>query len=168
MRGYLKAGSFLCAALLSLLLVSATTHAQSTSQNVTVTLNEFAITPGTITVTQGQTIHFTVNNTGKFPHNLTFMNGGVMTDLMAKPLNGGQSGTADFTFNQAGTWEMHCPVDSHAAKGMVGQVIVVAAAGMPATGQAADQATLLLSGLLGIILLTGGLVVLRLRGSHSS
>ncbi len=168
MRGYFKAGSFLCAALLALLLVSATTHAQGTSQNVTVTLNEFAITPSTITVTQGQTIHFTVNNTGKFPHNLTFMNGGVMTDLMAKPLNGGQSGTADFTFNQAGTWEMHCPVDGHATKGMVGQVIVVAAAGMPATGQAADQTTLLLGGLLGIVLLTGGFAVLRLRSSHNS
>ena len=168
MRGYLKVGSFLCASLLALLMVSATTHAQSTSQNVTVTLNEFAITPGTITVTQGQTIHFTVNNTGKFPHNLTFMNGGVMTNLMAQPLNGGQSGTADFTFNQAGTWEMHCPVDGHAAKGMVGQVIVVAAAGMPATGQAVDQTTPLLGGLLGIVLLTGGLVVLRRRSSYSS
>ncbi|MEP6775161.1 MAG: cupredoxin domain-containing protein [Chloroflexota bacterium] len=167
MKGYFKAGSFLCMALLALLMVSATTHAQSTSQNVTVTLNEFAITPGTITVTQGQTIHFTVNNTGKFPHNITFMNGAAMTNLMAQPLNGGQSGTADFTFTQAGTWEMHCPVDSHAAKGMVGQVIVVAAAGMPATGQGTDQTPLLVGGLLGIVFLTGGFVMLRRRSSHS-
>ena len=170
MNRYTKVAFLLCVPLLALLVMPGSILAQSSPQQVTLTLTEFTITPSTFNVTQGQPVHFTINNTGKFPHNVTFMNGSEMVTLEAQPLAGGKSGTADFTFDQAGTWEMHCPVDGHAAKGMVGQVIVTAAAapGMPVTGVAASQAPILVGGVLGLALIAGGVIFRRRRASRAA
>jgi plastocyanin len=165
MKRYSKVAFLLCLPMLALLLMPGAIHAQSAAQQVTLTLSEFTITPSSFTATQGQPVHFTLTNAGKFPHNVTFMMSTEMVTLLAQPLASGQSATADFTFDQIGTWDMHCPVDSHAQKGMVGQVIVAAAAapGMPITGQPQGQLPLLAGGLAAIVLVTSGLLVLRRR-----
>jgi LPXTG-motif cell wall-anchored protein len=170
MNRYSKVAFLLCVPLLAMLVMPGSILAQSSPQQVTLTLNEFTIAPSTFTVTQGQPVHFTINNTGKFPHNVTFMQGAETVTLEAQPLAGGQSGTADFTFDQAGTWEMHCPVDGHAGKGMVGQVIVTAASapGMPITGVAMSQAPLLVGGLLGMVLIAGGVMFRRRRANRAA
>ena len=46
--------------------------AATPAQQVTLSLSEFAITPSTFTVQQGQPVTFTAKNVGKFPHNVTF------------------------------------------------------------------------------------------------
>lgn len=160
MKSYLKVGALLCMALLALLVAPGAGRAQG-SQEVTLTMTEFSISPASFTVTQGQPVHFTIKNAGKFPHTVTFMKDAEMMTLTAQPLKGGESATADFTFDKAGTWNMHCPVDSHADKGMVGEVVVMDATspGMPSTGQPFDQSPLLLGGLLGLTLLAGGLAL---------
>jgi len=168
MKRYSKVALLLCLPLLAFLVMPGVIRAQGAPQQVTLDLTEFSITPSSFTATQGQPVHFTLNNTGKFPHNVTFMMGTEMVTLMAQPIPGGQSATADFTFDQAGTWEMHCPVDSHAQRGMVGQVIVMAAAapGMPVTGLPQDQLPMLVGGLAAIVLVTSGLAVRRRRASR--
>lgn len=122
-----------------------------------------------LTVTKGQVVHFSATNAGKFPHNVTFLNGTEKYDLFAQPLTTGQAGTADFTFDEAGTWKMYCPVDSHADKGMVGEVTVLAeqvtTPGMPTTGQGSDQSPFVV-GLLGAALLGSGLAVRRRLASR--
>jgi LPXTG-motif cell wall-anchored protein len=170
MNRYSKMAFLLCVPLLALLVMPGSILAQSSPQQVTLTLTEFTITPSTFTVTQGQPVHFTLNNTGKFPHNVAFMNGSEMVTLEANPIAGGQSATADFTFDQVGTWEMHCPVDGHAGKGMVGQVIVTAAAvpGMPITGAATSQAPLIVGGVLGLALIMGGVIFRRRKASRAA
>lgn len=151
--------------LLALLVSPGSLHAQGTSQEVTFTLSEFTISPSTITVKAGTPVHFTMTNTGKYPHTVTFMKDSTMATLTAKPLAGGETASADYTFDTAGTWEMHCPVGNHAAQGMVGQVVVtaadvVSAPGMPTTGQP-ENLFMLASGLLGLVLLSGGLIARR-------
>lgn len=155
-------------ALFGLLAAPALTQAQSSTQEVSMTLSEFAISPSNVTFTQGQAIHFSVTNTGKFPHNVTFMKDGKILDVFAAPLKGGQSGTADFTFGEAGNWDMYCPVGNHAAKGMVGQALVLSAStpGMPSTGHA-DEGLLLAAGIFGMALLGSGLAARRLMAKRS-
>src|SRR5437763_12713598 len=114
MKRYSILGLVICATLLAALAAPALTQAQSSAQDVTITLNEFAFSPSTITVTQGRTVHFVANNTGKFPHNISFDMKGQMMMVFAQPIKGGSSGEADFTFNDAGTFKIFCPVDSHA------------------------------------------------------
>jgi uncharacterized cupredoxin-like copper-binding protein len=168
MKRYSKVAFLLCLPVLALLVLPGIIRAQNAPQQVTLDLAEFTITPSSFTATQGQPVHFTLNNKGKFPHNVTFMMGSEMVTLLAQPVAGGQTANADFTFDQVGAWEMHCPVDSHAQRGMVGQVIVNAAAapGMPVTGQPQDQLPMLMGGLAAIVVVTSGLVVRRLRASR--
>jgi LPXTG-motif cell wall-anchored protein len=168
MKRFSKVAFLLCLPVLALLVMPGVIRAQSSPQQITLTLTEFSITPSSFTATQGQPVHFTLVNTGKFPHNVTFMMGTEMVTLEAQPLKSGETATADFTFDQAGTWDMHCPVDSHAQRGMVGQVIVNAAVapGMPSTGQALDQLPMMVGGLAAILLVTGGLVVRRRKAAR--
>ena len=54
----------------------------------------------------------------------------VEKKLFDTNLKPGETRTADFTFSQAGKWEMYCPVDSHKQRGMDGSVTVAAANAM--------------------------------------
>jgi LPXTG-motif cell wall-anchored protein len=164
MRRYLALGILALAACLAPFQASAHVNAQAV-QEINVTLSEFAFTPSTFTVMQGQPVHITVTNTGKFPHNVAFQYENTNLKVFAANIPGGGTGSADFTFTDSGTWRMYCPVDSHADRGMVGQVIVMAAAapGMPTTGQPGTD-TLSWLGLLSLILLGGGFIIRR-RGA---
>ncbi|HEV7213715.1 MAG TPA: cupredoxin domain-containing protein [Chloroflexota bacterium] len=126
-------------------LVLAPWAAAAPAQQVTLSLSEFAITPSTFTVQQGQPVTFTAKNVGKFPHNVTFelTSQSMKETLFAANLTAGQTMTATYTFPAAGTWTMFCPVDSHEEKGMKGTVDVVAAApaSLPQSGGGGMAAT---------------------------
>jgi plastocyanin len=119
--------------------------AAAPAQQVTLSLSEFAITPSTFTVQQGQPVTFTATNVGKFPHNVTFelTAQNMKETLFTANLTAGQTMTATYTFSAAGAWTMYCPVDSHEARGMKGTVDVVAAAPatLPQTGGGGMAAT---------------------------
>lgn len=155
-----------CAALLALVVAPGVTRAQAGTQTVDITLSEFMFSMPALTVTQGQTVHFNATNAGKFPHSIAFKNGDKTMMLFATPIAAGQTGSADFVFTEAGTWQMYCPVGTHAAKGMVGTVTVQAmmvpapAPGMPSTGTGNSGLDGLLA-LAGGALLAGGLLLRR-------
>lgn len=147
------------------LLVPSLSVAQTTQQ-VSITLKEFMITPSSITVTQGQPVQFTVTNAGTIEHNFVveMHDQDIEQKLFTTNLKPGETRTVEYTFPVAGDWEMYCPVDEHEGHGMKGDVEVLSTSpgGMPSTG-APVTVTMLLIGLLGITLLSGGILAFRKR-----
>jgi uncharacterized cupredoxin-like copper-binding protein len=145
------------------LLVPSLSLAQTTQQ-VSITLKEFMITPSKITVTQGQPVQFTVTNAGTVEHNFVveMSDQDIEHKFFTTNLKPGETRTMEYTFPVAGDWEMYCPVDEHEGHGMKGEIEVMATSpgGMPSTGAAAAL-TLWLAALLGLALLSGGLLTLR-------
>ena len=92
----------------------------SNIQEITVKGNEFAFTPSTFTVKQGQPVRIVFENTGKFPHNLTISDLHVET----RTIFPGQKDSVIFTPNRAGTFTYSCTVPGHADKGMTGTLTV--------------------------------------------
>ena len=144
--------------------------AQASPQVVQIQLSEFAFSPNTFTAVAGQPVHIEVTNTGKFPHSMSFEKNGKFLNVFAQPIPGGKTATADFTFEEAGAWQMFCPVSNHAERGMTGTVTVLTAGapGMPTTGGGLGDGLWLLGGLLGIILLANGLLLRRRLGGRTS
>lgn len=159
MKRYLTPGLLIVAAAFMVLLAPSLASAQS-SQQVTISGTEFSLNPSAISVPQGQVIHFTFTNSGKYPHNLKveLPSQSIEKTLFSSNLQPGETRDADFTFTTAGNWEIYCPVDGHEANGMKGTLQVVAvAAGMPATGSPATSLPLLSIG--GLALVAAGLLV---------
>lgn len=165
MKRYWTLGFLAGLALLVALVAPGLAQAQTAPQDVAITLNEFSITPNTLTVMQGQPVHFTVTNIGKFPHSVSFTKDGQFLTVFAAPIAAGKSGSADFIFEQAGTWTMYCPVSTHAEHGMTGQVTVLAAGaepGMPTTGAVGSlSASLLLVAALALGVFATGVMLRR-------
>jgi LPXTG-motif cell wall-anchored protein len=103
----------------------------SADQEVTIRAGDFHFEPHSFTASVGETVRFTVINVGARPHNVEFEleSADIEALLFDTNLQPGETRTAEFTFTQAGTWEMYCPVGNHKEQGMVGEVNVVAAAG---------------------------------------
>jgi uncharacterized cupredoxin-like copper-binding protein len=102
-------------------------------QDQDVGLRDFAIEPTSFTAIAGQTIHLRVTNSGGAQHNLAFEQESVGIGQTVFPANlqPGQSGTAEFTFAEPGTWKMYCPVGSHRDRGMLASVLVQDASAAP-------------------------------------
>src|SRR5919199_2977782 len=102
-------------------------------QSVTISEMEFKFDPGSFNASAGDVVHVTVKNTGAIQHNLVFEleSAKIEKKLFDTNLNPGETRTVDFTFAQAGKWDMYCPVDAHKARGMDGSVTVAAGAGAP-------------------------------------
>lgn len=149
--------------IMTLLLVPALVMAQG-SQSVSIMLAEFKITPNKVSVSQGQSVQFTVKNAGTEEHNLVVELGGkgIEHKLFNTNLMPGETRTAEYTFPVAGDWEMYCPVDGHKDHGMKGDLEVVSAqsAGMPGTG-APSFTGIWLAGLVCLALVSGGLFIRR-------
>jgi LPXTG-motif cell wall-anchored protein len=113
-----------------------------TTTNVKITETEFKLEPATITVPANTPVQFTVTNAGTTEHNLSFAlpAQNMQKQLFAQNLKPGETKTATFTFTAAGDWQMFCPVDAHAAAGMKGTVMVVAAQGAMASATARPAA----------------------------
>lgn len=84
----------------------------------------YAFTPSTLTVVEGDTIHFTFVNPEDDVHSF------VLPDL-AVPLPGGRTTEATYVAKRAGIYPFVCSVQSHLPM-MTGQLVVLSAAAMSA------------------------------------
>jgi LPXTG-motif cell wall-anchored protein len=116
------------------LALAATPGSARADRSVTIGESEFRLDPSSFNATAGEVVHFTIKNTGGAQHNLEFEleSAKIEKKLFDTNLQPGETRTVDFTFSQAGKWEMYCPVDQHRQRGMSGDVTVAAAAAAPA------------------------------------
>ena len=135
--------------LVSVLTAGAVSAQSGTSTSVTINETEFKLDPAQVTVPVNTPVQFTVKNAGTVEHNfkVELPSAGIEQILFAQNLKPGETQTASFTFSQAGSWEMYCPVDDHEGAGMKGTIMVVAAQAasqggtpgtLPVTGAAGD------------------------------
>ncbi|HEX2850126.1 MAG TPA: multicopper oxidase domain-containing protein [Acidimicrobiales bacterium] len=105
------------------------------ASSVDVSLTEYKITPATITVAHGGTLH--VVNNGTMPHNLTVKD----KNLATKDLN--QGGTEDLSLASldVGTYDVICAIPGHEALGMKATLKVVAGGGGEAAATETARAT---------------------------
>ncbi|MCL1587836.1 MAG: cupredoxin domain-containing protein [Actinomycetia bacterium] len=91
----------------------------SGAAEVSVTLDDFAISPSPVVITAGQATNFTVTNPGAAPHDFTVPDLGIR--IVVAP---GETVTAGIDAQPAGTYETLCSVPGHASLGMVGTFVV--------------------------------------------
>jgi len=89
-------------------------------QKITVSGDEFAFMPDTITIKKGQPATITFKNTGKYPHNFTIAELNVQT----KTIQPGGEDTVTFTPDKAGSFSYICTIPGHADRGMKGTLTV--------------------------------------------
>jgi plastocyanin len=89
-------------------------------KSFSVTGTEFAFSPNTITVNNGDSVTVTFTNNGKYPHNFVINE----LNVKGKTIQPGESDTVSFTADKAGSFEYYCSVDSHKDKGMTGTITV--------------------------------------------
>ena len=91
-------------------------------ESVAVSETEFAIDPQDPTVKAG-TVSFNVSNDGQVVHNLEVEapSGDQELDQDLQP---GDTGTLEVDLSEPGTYRWYCPIDSHAAQGMEGEITV--------------------------------------------
>lgn len=125
----------------------ATGGASSATQSLTVTTKEFAFAPAQLTVTSGQPVELTLQNTGAVEHDWSVREIGLAGNPTATGETGGGHMTGDmhdapklhvaagpgaqgrltFIPSKAGTYEFLCTVAGHKEAGMVGTLMVKAA-----------------------------------------
>ena len=94
----------------------------ASGQTTTVDLRDFTLNPNTISLNGPGTYTFHVTNSGNAPHALRIEGNGLSNTATATLQNGG---SADLQVTlQSGTYEMDCPVDGHAQRGMKGTLTV--------------------------------------------
>ena len=86
----------------------------------TISGTEYSFSPSSITVSTGERVKITFQNSGGAPHNLAIEGLGVST----KTIGSGKTDVVEFTALQSGTFTFFCSVPGHAAAGMVGDMIV--------------------------------------------
>ena len=133
------------ATIIALAACGATSSAPSTPQSVAVTAKEFGFAPAQLTVTAGQLVELTFQNTGAVEHDWSVREidltgnptvtgetgGGHMIDMHDAPklhvaAGPGTQGKLTFTPSKAGTYEFFCTVAGHKQAGMVGTLTVKA------------------------------------------
>src|SRR5205085_465109 len=118
---------------------------------------------------------FTLQNGGRFPHNLHIEGNGVSLDVKPDgPVAAGESFTGAVTL-PAGTYDIWCPVGNHRDQGMVGTLTVAGAAAggaaqvpaaLPRTGDAdAGPPVAPIASAFGALLIAAGVFVAQ-RGVH--
>lgn len=130
-------------------------------QDVAVEMADFKFVPANVTVKAGETVRFQLSNTGAFPHDLRIEGQGFAGEAVPNGnVAAGQKTTWEVTFQQAGTYQMWCPVGNHRARGMEGALAVTQvsapASAAPASGAAATLPR------------TGGLPVLAQLGGAAA
>jgi plastocyanin len=147
---------------------AAAVYAQSTT---TVVMSEFAFAPDRMVVAAGRDT-FTMQNTGRFPHNVHIEGNGISVDVKPDgPVAGGESFSGAVTL-APGTYDVWCPVGTHREQGMVGTLTVAGAAAggavqvpraLPRTGDADPVSLAGEAGIAGGLLLVVGGWILRRR-----
>jgi plastocyanin len=147
-------------------------YAQSATS---VVLQEFSFTPSRMVVSAGRDT-FTLQNTGRFPHNMHIEGNGVAMDLKADgPVPGGETFTGAVTL-APGTYDIWCPVGTHRDQGMVATLIVGASGvggaaqvpgALPRTGDADSGLPIAQASVVGgLFLLGAGWFALRRAATH--
>ncbi len=86
---------------------------------VTVTLDDFTISPTPVFITEGQATNLTVTNTGAAPHDFTVPDLDIR--IVVAP---GETVLAGIDAQPAGTYDTLCTIPGHASLGMVGRFVV--------------------------------------------
>jgi FtsP/CotA-like multicopper oxidase with cupredoxin domain len=94
---------------------------------VEVSMKELSITPATITVAAGGSLH--IVNSGAIPHNFSIQG----TDLKTPDLGAGESAHLELGDLEPGSYEVLCEVPGHAGGGMTGTMTIAAAGDTSAT-----------------------------------
>ena len=114
---------------------SATTGTGSGSA-IPVSLQDFSISPSTLSRRSGGTVTFSVVNKGPSPHALEIEGDGVEEET--ETLSSGDH--ADLTVDlKPGTYEIYCPIGDHRARGMEGKVVVRGGSGSGGTTTGDDS-----------------------------
>jgi FtsP/CotA-like multicopper oxidase with cupredoxin domain/plastocyanin len=108
--------------------------AGTSSSEVAVSISEFSIDPGMVTVRAGGSL--LVTNTGSVQHNLAVKD----TKLTTTMLDGKKSATLDLSSLAVGDYTIVCEVPGHEGAGMTAMLHVVASGGGSSTGGAATGA----------------------------
>ena len=99
-----------------------------------------------IRVTQGDTVHVTLQNDGKHPHSVHFHSiHAAAQDGVFQIIPAGGTGTYTFTAQPFGVYPYHChiePLDQHVARGLYGMMII----DPPKPRPPAREMTMLLNG----------------------
>jgi uncharacterized cupredoxin-like copper-binding protein len=100
-------------------------------ETIVIKETEFKLSPSSVTLSKPGTYKFKTENKGTTQHSLEIEGKGVKSEgseegeaELKQALNPGQSGVLTVTFQEPGTYEMYCPVDSHEQEGMKGEVVV--------------------------------------------
>jgi hypothetical protein len=128
---------------------------------------DFSFSPGTLTISVGDTVTWTNNSSSDTPHTSTSDTGAWDSGTV----NVGQS--FSHTFASAGTFPYHCSF--HQAQGMVGTIVVqgsatqpgstsTAGSPLPNTGSSPLTGPIVILGLL--FLIAGAFVLYRLRSTR--
>jgi len=94
--------------------------AESEVREILIEGDEFAFTPSTITVEEGEKIALTFRNVGTFPHNFMIDELGVKSAT----IEGGEEDVVEFVADQGGAFAFYCSVGNHRQQGMEGEVSV--------------------------------------------
>ena len=102
-------------------------------QTIQISEKEYSLNPSSLTVPKPGTYEFKVTNKGTTTHALEIEqsggNGGDSGEARTADIAPGSSKTVKFTFSSGARYEMYCPIDSHKAMGMEGDIHVGGAAG---------------------------------------
>lgn len=101
--------------------------AASAGETVKLSETEFKITPARPSVKEPGTVTFEVTNDGRLDHSLEVEgpNGEAETDTIPA----GGTATLEVDLDEAGTYEMYCPIGNHRDMGMEGEVSVAGGGG---------------------------------------
>ncbi len=85
-------------------------------REISISLNEFSLTPSSIQIKEGENIRLVVQNIGQFPHDLVIEGLALNTPLLSP----GESAVLDFGVPVAGSYTFYCSVGDHQERGMEG------------------------------------------------
>ena len=90
-------------------------------QTFTISMNDFSLSPSTVTADAPGTYTFEATNDGGVDHALEIEGQGVEEET--ETVGPGESATLTVDL-EAGTYEMYCPIGNHRDLGMTGEVTV--------------------------------------------
>ena len=111
----------------------------SAQQTVSISETEFSLDPSSVDVAKPGTVTFEVTNNGQIAHALEVEGMGVEDET--ESIEPGQSATLTVELNEAGSYEMYCPIDDHKDMGMEGTVRVGGSSGAGGTTTDDDDMT---------------------------
>lgn len=91
------------------------------SETFAISMNDFTLSPATLTIDAPGTYTFDATNDGGVDHALEIEGQGVEEETETVGPGESTSLTVDL---EAGTYEMYCPIDNHRDLGMTGEVTV--------------------------------------------